>query len=184
MKALQSSKLTGLVLVSGALVVAMGMSFLLSGARSLYGQVGEGNIPDMVGVWKGELYGYNFNNVADPDCRQPADIAKSQCQPQYIQNPEASFQITTQNGRVFAGLYVEGQYPRRLTGVVLPDGTVSVQGFSPTELRSFFTGTLTFTNGTYEMTGQGHSFDDFGLRAPESTKGSMASGIFRYAKVN
>ncbi len=177
-------KLNVLVPAVCVLAAAVGAVLLLPGTKPLYGQADGEKIPDMVGVWKGEVSAYVFANVADPECKAPADITKATCQPQFVPQSQALIEITTQNGRVFAGLYVEGANPRRLTGVVSPDGTVSVQGFSPTEFRSFASGTLKFTDGIYEIAGKGHGFDDFGLRTPDKTVGSMISFTFRYTKVN
>ncbi|MFB3827217.1 MAG: hypothetical protein ACE15B_10630 [Bryobacteraceae bacterium] len=174
------------VLVPAVCVLAacLGAILLIPGTKPLYGQADGDKIPDMVGIWRGETYACVFANVTDPECKAPADIAKAACQPQFVAQPEAQFEVTTQNGRAFAGLYVQGVYPRRLTGVVSPDGTVIVQGFSPTEFRSFASGTLKIADGIYEITGQGHGLDDFGLRTPGNAVGSMSSFIFRYTKAS
>jgi hypothetical protein len=124
-----------------------------------------GSIPNMIGRWTADLSGYQFENVADPDCRGDAGLQLEKCQPLYFAGPGGSIEITHQNGEVFAALWLDDNgVHHQLTGVVSSDGTVSIQAFNPTEQRFFIAGTITSTNGTYEIDAHGQIFDDFGLR--------------------
>lgn len=119
----------------------------------LYGQIGKDNwVPDLTGEWSAEGYGYWFKDVTIYDDK-----------PKYFEGPgDRNLFITHQTGRVFAGTW-EG---RKLTGVVLPDRTISIQMFELTELRIFLTGKLTGSRNNLEMQGYVYQFDDFGVDDP------------------
>ena len=158
-----------------AVVAVTGICLLISGKGLLYGQAPDARIPDMIGVWDGEVDGCLFD-----------DVRSTEYEPQCFENvPFEPFRITHQTGRVFAGRagdpefqYAAGRY----TGVVLPDGSVRMQQFEQSELRLFFTGKLKVTDGRYELVGHGDLFDD--LTEKTSTEsGNMATFIIRLTKL-
>ncbi len=66
-----------------------------------------GQIPNMLGVWKGLSSGYGFENTADDSCghRPDADIP-DRCKPHYFSDDEeASITVTEQTGEAFAGIW-------------------------------------------------------------------------------
>ena len=92
--------------------------------------------------------------------------------------------ITTQNGRVFAGNHYDPDEPGdKVTGVLMPDGTVSVQfllDVTGGTDRFFFTGTLAKVRGRYEIKGYGHGYED----VKHCQTARMASFYFSMYKVN
>jgi hypothetical protein len=109
--------------------------------------------------------------VTDPDPNQ---------QPIYLQGfSEGDFVITEQAGRVFAGTSEHGQ---KLTGVILPDRTVSIQAFELPEHRVFGTGRLTVSGGRRQLSAYVHLFSDFGASASEDS--NMASGYVRLVEAD
>lgn len=114
----------------------------------LFGQIHNDNwVPDMTGEWDSEGFGYHFNDVTDPEE-----------EPLYFEGSgDRTLFITHQTGMAFAGTW-EG---RKLTGVILPDRTVSMQAFELSELHVFVTGKLIASGGKIEIQGYYHQFDDF-----------------------
>jgi hypothetical protein len=109
-------------------------------------------------------------------------------QPEYFEAALSEpFHITHQTGRLFAGRAGKPEFPEfaegRLTGIVLPDGTVSIQFFEDTELRMLIKAKLTLTGGKYEMEGYAHLFDDLTELTP-SQSANMGTTFFRATKVN
>jgi hypothetical protein len=86
------------------------------------------------------------------------------------------FSITHQQEGLFAGTIPDPENPgNKLTGVVLPDGTVSIQlheGTSEGSDRYFVTAALTVTDGRYRMAGYGHVYEDLS-QASEPRTGSF-----------
>lgn len=140
-------------------------------------------IPDMVGSWNADLTGYIFDNVVNPLCNGASGLALQECQPLYVHvTDEPYFTVTEQNGEAFAALTMnQNGVHHQLTGVVSPDGRVSIQSFNPGEQRFFFTGTVRQVNGVYEIDAHGHIFDDFGL-SPDNIAGMMGTAHFRFVK--
>jgi len=130
-----------------------------------------GRIPDLRGKWQGEATGYAFSNVLSP-----TDF------PQYVESStdeDLNLEIDVQTGRAFAGSWREGR--DKLTGVILPDGTIRIQTATEGgDLRSFSTCTLSVEEGKYVMTGTGDMFDDL-FPASDAT---MATGFVRFVKLN
>jgi len=167
------TKVKAFIAVVGVLLVVTAISLIIISRGSLYGKAANDNwIPDMTGWWATERAAtYTFDDVTDPTCM-----------PVYIEGvsyPEGVFHITVQTGRVFAGTWEGG---RKLTGVILPDRTVSMQAFEPSELRFFITGRLTKSGGTLQLEGYAHGFNDFGL--PANGDKNMYSGYGRLVKVD
>ena len=129
----------------------------------------EGPIPDMLGVWTGDVNLCFFDNVVNPVCKGSEALGKTECQPQCAQSTGTSqLSVTKQDGEAFAGVWLDSRYPgdpshHQLTGVVSSDGTVSIQVFNPSEQRLLFFGTLRFVEGTYQLDLHAQAFDDFGL---------------------
>jgi len=163
------------VAVLGVLLVVAVIGLIIS-RGPIYGQAGADNwVPDLTGEWTGELTGYYYDHVTDPACV-----------PQYFKNPfEHNLIITNQTGRVFAGALVntdDPSEPGKVAGVILPDRTVSIQIFDPSELRLFITGRMKASGETLEISGYGHMFDDFG--SGSNLHATMASMYIRLVKVD
>jgi hypothetical protein len=148
MTILRANRLLSLVSIGCAIVAIIAISLLVSGREPAFGQIGVGRIPNMVGTWRGEIAGYFVQHTAEfpPNTHEAVYFEDS---------VEMMFVITKQNGRAFGG--------NNLTGVILPDGTVAIQAFEPTELRMFLTGSLQASGRRLEINGYGHLFDDFGI---------------------
>ena len=129
-------------------------------------------IPNLVGEWKGQLVGYSYEDSGNP--------ANG---PEFVQG-EISMNITVQNGRVFAGTHYDpGEPGDKLTGVLMPDGTVNIQllfDVTGGTDRYFVTGTLATVRGGYKITGFLHVYED----VKHSMTARMASGYFSMYKVN
>jgi hypothetical protein len=162
-------KVKALYTVVGILLVVTSIGLVIS-RGSLYGQAEEDNwVPDLCGTWAGELTGYYY-----PDVTQPDRI--------YMKAPfQHDVIITDQTGMVFAGILVDGGDPGKVAGVMLPDRTVSIQIFDPSELRLFMTGRMKVSGSTLEISGYGHMYDD--LIDLDSTA-TMASWYIRLVKVD
>ena len=165
--------------VVGVLVVITAISLIISSRGPLYGQAEDDNwVPNLIGVWTCEAVGYFFEDVTDPAC-----------EPLYVEGPQDDFVITHQTGRVFGGTwYDDPNEPgdnKKLTGVMLPDRTVSIQDFEPGAERVFITGRMTKSGGTLQMSGYLHFFDDFMHKHWPYEQGEkmMASGYVLLTKV-
>ena len=166
-------KLSILLGVVGVLLVVAVMSFVITGKEPLYGQGRRGSnmgIPDLTGTWTLTSAGYFFEDVTD--------TTTSAGDPDPFEVSPEDFVITEQTGRVFAGVW--DSRAQKVTGVILPDGTVSVQFFETTELRLFGTGSISVRGSTPEISGFFHFFDDFGH--PSASDTNMGSGFFLLVK--
>ncbi len=146
-------------------VVIWAVGLFLVGTASL--QAGEHEdswVPDLTGLWSSEVIGYVFEDVADPG-DEPFLYEGS------LDYPLA---ITDQTGRVFTGK-LNGA---KLTGVILPNRTISIQYFELSEERIFITGRLTRSGNTLQISGYMHFFDD--LRAGGDRM--MATGFIRLTR--
>jgi len=154
-----------LLLAISAMAICVGLAVL--GREPLYGQGGSTRIPAMLGQWSGQGAGYGFENVLDPSS-----------QPQYSENEgQGLLNITAQNDRAFAGTFGAGD---KLTGVILPAGTVSMQTYRDNN-RMFLTGTLTdHGRGGYVITGYIDSFEDL----TRAVMPGMGTAYFQAIKAN
>ena len=143
------------------LVAVMGLGFLVSGKQSLYGQVPGNRVPDLRGRW--DFYAPNFcafRDVLDKTV-PPVPICTTQS------GTPSVLRITAQTGRVFAGDHINA--PDKLTGFLAPDGTVSIQYFSPSDHemeRIFLTGTLKIQGDKYVISGYAHGYSDLTIASP------------------
>ena len=163
------------IAAAGVLVVIAVTGFLLIPTDSLYGQNDRDSwVPDLHGAWWIELSAYSFENVTDQDC-----------QPEYFHESSQSDQvkIVDQTGRVFAGIIDDPTGDDgKLAGVIMPDRTVSIQIFDPSEFKMFVTGKLAVSGGRLEISGYCHMYDEFGIREfPDKT---MGAGYIRLTKVD
>jgi hypothetical protein len=157
------SKLKVLIPLVGVLLVI---------TASFYGEDEDNWVPDMTGVWTGEMVGWGFWDVTDPSS-----------EPFYFEEPiDHDLVITHQAGRTFAGT-VEG---RKLAGVIMPNRTVSMNYYEPSEERIFITGRVTRSGSTLQISGYSHFFDDFQHRHLPYDEGDkmMASWYFQITKVD
>ncbi|MCX6638634.1 MAG: hypothetical protein NT090_26570 [Acidobacteria bacterium] len=170
MRRIRLSKLNSKVSILGLALSLAGIGLLFSSRERLYGQSPDNRVPDLRGDWKGQITVVLFDNSLDPT--EP---------PQFGQD-EFVFTITHQNGRVFAGFNPEPSgNGEKLTGVLLPDGTVSMQVLSGHGSdRTFLTGTFSTAKGTYQMEGYAHQYEDVNLdKVPR-----ILSAHFSAEKVN
>jgi hypothetical protein len=155
-----SHKLIWLISISLCMAVCIGL--VVVARAPLYGQANR--IPDLRGLWNGyvggcifqDAYeGYPSGSPPDPNCDAWDDT---------------KLNITEQNGSVFAGL---GEGPGdKFTGIILADGTVSIQGFDPSNHeRILGEGTVSVRGGSYLMTGYMHIFRD-----PNKLPGAASMG--------
>jgi len=159
-----SHKTVRRVPVSAVLLAAFVAGIAIAGPHPAYGQqVGPDRAPNMVGEWRGRAQVVYFENIDD-----------SVSQPQFIQTDEFVLTIGAQEGRAFAALGPDGD---KLTGVILPGGTLSMQLFGGND-RWFLTGTLTIERGLYVIKGYIHTFED----PTRATYPSMATGHFYLSK--
>ena len=160
--------------VIGILLVVAAVSLISVSRGPLYGKTTEDNwVPDLTGVWSGEGAAYVFMDVLEPYLEAVY----------YFEGLfENGLEITHQTGNVFAGEWGsdEGGDRFKLTGVILPDRTVSIQWFEPSEERHFFTGRITRSEGALQISGYGHFFDDF----HSESQRMMASGYAQFTKMN
>ncbi len=167
------TKVKTFIAVVGVMLIVTAISLIIFSRGPLYGQDAEDNwIPDMIGVWTGEGAAYGFLDVTEP-----------YLQPWYFEGLyENGLEITHQTGRIFAGEWGsdDGGDRFKLTGVIMPDRTVSIQLFEPSEERHFITGRITRSRGSLQISGYGHFFDDFHLDGQKM----MASGYGQFTKVN
>jgi hypothetical protein len=169
MSILFAPKYRWLVPISVALLIAFAVGLWLTNNAPVYGQAAAARIPDLRGRWQGEIIGYMFDNALSPT-DSPTYVRDS--------SPEQIIDITVQTGRVFAGSSPDGG---KLTGVLLPDGTIRIHGFGEGNLRIFATCTLRIEKGRYVLTGTADMFDDLhdGVDAPD-----MATFLIRTVKLN
>ena len=170
------TKVKTFFVVVGVLAVVTAISLTLISRGPLYGQAEDDNwIPNLIGTWTGEVVGYFYEDVTDPTC-----------EPLYIEGFLNDFFITHQDGRAFTGTWYEGPDKIKIAGVMLPDRTVSIQDFTPSEERNFFTGRMTKSGGTLQISGYLHSFDDFNHRHWPFKEGgkTMASAYVQLVKVD
>ena len=107
---------------------------------------------DPIGNWTAEMAGYIFWDVTNPSSVVYDDESGEELvQPSYGERA-SDIVITHQTGRAFAAERdsVEGDR-RRLTGVIMPNRTVSIQIFEPSELRMFISGRLKQSGGTLQI---------------------------------
>ena len=170
------TKVKTFFVVGGILLVVTAISLIIIGREPLYGQGNNDNwTPDLIGEWTAEMAGYFYDDVIDPECP-----------PIYGEGYANNFHITHQTGRTFAGTWYEGSDKIKIAGVMLPDRTVSIQDFTPSEERNFFTGRLTISGGTLQMSGYLHSFDDFNhSHGPwRGSDRTMASAYVQLVKID
>ena len=167
------TKVKTFIAVVGVLLVVTAISLIIFSRGPIYGKAAEDNwVPDLIGVWTGEGAGYGFLDVTVP-----------YLQPVYFEGPiENGLEITHQTGRTFAGEWGsdDGGDRFKLTGVIMPDRTVSIQLFEPSEERHFITGRITRSGGTLQISAYGHFFDDFHYESETM----MSSGYGQFTKVN
>ena len=115
---------------------------------------------------EGRLERVLFRKRCRPGMQEPGrPCSTSMPAPYFHATDEPYWEVTHQNGEAFAAVaFDEDGDLHAMTGVVLSDGTVSIQAFNPSEQRFFITGTVKLTNGTYVIDAQGQVFDDFGLK--------------------
>jgi hypothetical protein len=143
------------LLVFVALAFISCISLLFLEKDSLYGQGMAERVPNLVGHWQAKSAFYMFDPVTNPES-----------EPFYFESSgteEDMLNIDVQTGRVFAGSTPDGG---KLTGIILPDGTVSIQAFGEGELRVFGTYRLSKSGNTYKLEGYAHYFDD--LKSPDA----------------
>ena len=164
-------------MVVGVLLVVTAISLIIISRASLYGQTGRGSwIPDLIGEWVGKATAYYYPDVTDQSTFEYLDGVDF--------SDKGNVIITEQTGRVFAGSY-EGD-KGTLTGVILQDGTVSIQFFELSENRMFFTGKIRRSRGTLQLEGYVHVFGDFhDIPWPffEEVARNMATGYGRLTKL-
>ncbi len=173
--------------VVGVLLVVTAISLII-GRGPLYGQAENDNwVPNMIGTWgMSEGVGYYFEDVTDPACIPKYTVSSLDPDPE----AEGYLHITHQTGRVFAGTWWSGSDPdvvvRKLSGVMLPDRTVSIQAFETSEYRIFITGRMTKSGGTLQISGYAHSFDDINhSHGPyDPYLGTMSSGYAQLIKID
>ena len=134
--------------IFAAVAVVTCIGLLVPGKSSLYGQVGPQRIPDLRGLWTGSIHGCGFLDAwaqtNDPMCGGDDTI---------------QLEITLQQGRIFTGQ--SGDPKDKLTGVLLPDGTVQFQIFQPGNFdHSIAFGTLSIDKGHYVITAYQHGLYD------------------------
>ena len=141
------SKVKTFFAVAGVLVVIVAVSIITTSREPLHGQAGNDSwVPNMIGRWSTQGVGYVFEDVlsADPNL-----------EPVYVEGDLDDFVITRQIGRVFAGTWYDDPNDpgdlKTLVGVILPDRTVSIQDFEPSEERTFITRRLTKSGGTLQI---------------------------------
>lgn len=168
------AKVKTFIAVVGVMLIVTAISIIIISRGPLYGKEGEDNwVPDMIGVWTGEMAQHYFVDVTDPT-ETPNYIEESS-------TSEEDWHITHQTGRVFAGTFGVST-ERKLTGVIMEDRTVSIQMFWESETRIFFTGMMTKSGGARQISGYFHYFDDFN---PGGTGDKwMGSGYGRFVKVD
>ncbi len=172
MARLHSRTLKWLLSIMALLGGALAAVLLLSPNQPAYGQIGTARIPDMRGRWQGTMMaGCVFKNALDPN-----DVA--QCFDNGTPTDEDIVDITAQTGRAFAGSTPDGG---KVTGVLLPDGTVGMQAFGEGTLRLFITGKLELLRGKYVITGHTQMFDDL---TPATDAPDMGTAYGQFVKVN
>jgi hypothetical protein len=158
----------------GYLLAAIALVLVIASRTPLYGQAGDSWVPDLRGTWNVAVMGYGFEDVTDPNSQSG-----------YFYSPTQSDQvvITQQTERVFAGIIDDPNGDDgKLVGVILPDRTVSIQVFDPSEVRLFATGRLEVSGRQLQISGYGHMFDEFGIREfPDKT---MSTVYIRLVKMN
>lgn len=166
------TKAKAFIAVISVVLIVTAISIIIISRGPLYGKEGEDNwVPDMTGVWTGEMAQQYFEDVTNPT-EMPNYIEESS-------TPEENWRITHQTGRVFAGTFGVSD-ERKLTGVIMEDRTVSIQMFWESETRIFFTGMMTKSGGALQISGYFHYFDDFD---PSGTGDKwMGSGYIRLFK--
>jgi hypothetical protein len=143
-------------------VVVAGLSLLAPPAQLLYGQDEEKPVPDVKGTWTIKVTNLcHFDDVLDrsepplpPICTPDSEIT-------------TVVVITHQSGRVFAGYH--SSMVDKLTGFIGPDGTLSVQYFSPASHemeRLFLQGALSTREGSDVVTGYAQGFSDLSIAPP------------------
>jgi len=174
------TKVKAFITVIGVLLFIAAISIIIISRGPLYGQPEYDNwVPDMIGTWTGEGAVYLFSDVTVPS--QPEFF--------YISSLDRDIVITEQTGRVFAGAFgLDDEY--KLTGVILKDRTVSIQYFEPSEERHFFTGRLTKSGNTLQISAIMQFFDDFnhvhpgfGI-PPDYSDRMMASAYVQLVKID
>ena len=159
------TKVKAFITVVGVLLVVTAISLIIFSRGPIYGQAAEDNwVPDLTGEWIGEATGYAYEDVLEYPTEEP------EYYPEASLSDDGNIFITHQRGRVFAGIYELGD--GKLTGVILPDRTVSIQFFEFSETRMFFTGRMTKSGGALQISGYVHMFDDFGLPEHNTEMGS------------
>jgi hypothetical protein len=168
-----SDKLTRMFLPVAILTGFAIFGLLASKSSSLQAQVGPQQIPDLRGTWGGEASEVRFRDSRDPTA-----------EPQFGSGGLVIFTITHQQEGLFAGTIPDPDNPgNKVTGVVLPDGAVSIQiqeGQGEGNDRYFITAALTVADGRYRMTGYGHVFEELS----QASRPRMGSIQFYADKVN
>ncbi len=167
-----TTKVKAIITVVGVLLVIAAISLIIISRGPLYGENSNDNwVPDLIGEWIGEVIGYAYGDATE----WPMET------PEYYEGPlsnDGNIFITHQTGQVFAGTFEEGG--GIFSGVILMDRTVTIQFFELSEFRLFFTGRMTKSGDTLQMSGYVHAFDDL---QPEGNT-EMGSGYVRLFKVN
>ena len=167
------TKVKAIIVVGGVLLVITVISLIIILRGPLYGEAADDNwVPNLIGEWIGEARGYAYEDVTEWPMETPEYFAGESL------SDDGNIFITHQTGQVFAGTFEEGGGV--FSGVIMKDRTVSIQFFELSEFRLFFTGRMTKSGGTLQMSGYVHAFDDL---QPEGDS-EMASGYVRLFKVN
>jgi hypothetical protein len=149
-------------LPGAALACVAGIGVLCSHI-AVYAQTDAASIADVRGNWSVIVTMVGFENSFDAT-EEPR-----------FQRIETRFIVTHQQDRLFAGTMPNGSGGgERMIGVVLPDGTLSMQmmALGGGHDRIFLKAALTSENGRYRMTGYGHMFEDL-----DQTKSPMSGSL-------
>ncbi|NIO20820.1 MAG: hypothetical protein GTN76_08795 [Candidatus Aenigmarchaeota archaeon] len=171
------TKVKAFITVMCILLFVTAMSFIIINRGPIYAMDDDDYdddwVPNLIGEWISPATGYGYEDVTNID-----EI------PGYGEgslSDDGNIIITDQTGRIFTGTYELGY--GKLTGVILPDRTVSIQFFELTETRIFFTGRMTKSGDTLQISGYFHIFDDYnGLHGDPAAE--MASGYAQLIKID
>lgn len=120
-------------------------------------------IPDVTGQWKftvgvGPAVDVTYENVLDPN-GQPVYTVHTNA-PTGTTGP--IIDISSQNGRVFAGHWVSGATTNALTGAIMEDNTITMQA-SGSINRHLFWGKLFISGKKRTIKATLHGWDDLSL---------------------
>jgi hypothetical protein len=167
------TKVKAIIAAGGLLLVVAAISLIIIVRGPLHGKTTDDNwVPNLIGEWTSEATGYAYGDSTEWPMETPEYFTGESL------SDDGNIVITHQTGQVFAGTFEEGS--GIFSGVIMKDRTVSIQFFELSEFRLFFTGRMTESGGTLQMSGYVHAFDDL---QPEGNT-EMASGYVQLIKVN